>query len=300
MLRLSLGSLSPHLCQALHPSASKMAEHTHQSLSSTTREGACSSWMFSEFTIPEPWGSTCYSAIHRTMAFHRAHQALAQIFDGVQTVYSATEMSDYESMDKLQLSSDVSKEAEKDAENWLLQVEQMVRDAEINVTSAGAALQFLQSEVDKAHKAGALVHGFIKPVIRSLLRTYLSHCKHVGCYLREGSFWQIHRPSRPATENVQDWGEEYIFGGQLAPSQDRAKVRQHSCISWLKPGILAHTYRYAYVPSYSVSSRYVVTVFGASKTCPFAIQLHYRLGTRNCKMIRSSSNTCTGIRRENV
>jgi hypothetical protein len=192
---------------------------------------ASSSVRFSEVVIPEPWAKECCLAIHKILAFPRTRQALAQIFDGIQTIYSATDTGDDESMDKLTLTTKVSEEAEEKTRDWFMSVEKIVNDTMIDAPPARAALEILRSEAANPHKIGALVHGFIRPVIRNLLREYLRHCESVG-HLYEGSFWQIHYPEISTAESVWRWAEEYIFGGELGPSQDETKVCSHLCETW--------------------------------------------------------------------
>jgi hypothetical protein len=204
-----------------------MADSAHLRALSMSAECAPSSLPLSEFSISESWASEYRSAIHKILASFRTRQALAEIFDGIQTYYSASEMGDQESAIRLPLIADVSKKAEQETENWLTSVEQLVCDTVVDVPSARAALSTLNSEAANAHKIGALVHGFIRPAIRNILKRFLRHCESVGRHPHIGSFWQIHHPEKSAAERIQEWGEEYIFGGELVPSQDKTKVCLH-------------------------------------------------------------------------
>lgn len=185
-----------------------------------------SSMPYSQFAIPQRWREPCHAKIKGILALPRTRQAFAQIYDGIQTYYSATDMGDHYSIDGLQLSSIVSDKAEQDSEEWLMSVEQMIADAEIDVHSAEMALKILGSEAAEARKIGALILGSIKPVIRNLLGRCLLCSQSDGRRVQEGSFWQIHDRTKPAMETVQDWGEEYIFGGQLVQPRDKTKVRR--------------------------------------------------------------------------
>lgn len=177
----------------------------------------------SDFEIPNPWAQQVQSKIDAILEAERTRLAFAQIFDGIQTQGAAAEMGDVESSMDLPLPQDVTKDAREHAKFWLAAKE--IRNVLVNTLVAMEALRIVRSnfllDVDKIR---ALVLGFIKPVVRSCLREYASSLVATGRTIPITSFQQQCRDKRSDIDAIEDWGEEYIFGGLLVHQEDGYKV----------------------------------------------------------------------------
>lgn len=100
----------------------------------------------------------------------RTREALAQIFEGIQTEYSAVQMGDYESIDKLRLKLTLSEESKQHTSDWLASVNKVMRDTTLDHDTVSGALAILISDADRAQKDWTLFWTFIRPVINRCLQ----------------------------------------------------------------------------------------------------------------------------------
>jgi hypothetical protein len=177
-----------------------------------------------ETPIPYSWKSELYVALRKLLTLERTREAFAQIFEGVQTQHSAIMMGDFDSTNELELKLSLSDEAKKHADCWLSPTENVMNNVVLDYATTYQASSILNSDASIAEKNWVLLHDLIKPAFNSCLRRYLLSCKDEGGSLQPGSFYQIYCPKRPAWEMVQDWVEEFVFGGKLSASPDKTKV----------------------------------------------------------------------------